>query len=199
MKPCSCCATGRARRTGWPTRSSISASRWCARTSSREADPFLTQVGTLETDAPGAAGAEGPRQSRAGLRVPAGGAAAEGAAGARARAAQRAVFEQGAARHGLGGCGARRLPEGAGAVDGAARAQPARRRRAGVLSRRALCLRQARTRAAQSAEYYESAVSVLRCRERAPRRCDRAASAAATCSMRCWQARRTRATAGSGS
>ena len=52
--------------------------------------------------APGAAGAEGSRESRARLRAPAGERAAAGARSAAARAAQRPVFEQGAARHGLG-------------------------------------------------------------------------------------------------
>ena len=73
------------------------------------------------------------------------------ASGARARAPERPVFEQGAARHRLGGRGARGLPGRAHPLDGAAQPQPARCRRAGVLSGRAVRLQQAQRQRAVGA------------------------------------------------
>src|SRR5438067_361258 len=117
----------------------------------------------------GAPGAQGPRQSRARLRVPAGESAGARPVGAGAGAPQRALLEQGAARHRLGGRGARRLPGGAHAVDGAAQPRPAGCGGAGVLPRHPLRLRQAQRQRAIRRVLRERR-QFVRCRERAHRR-----------------------------
>ena len=163
-----------------------------------EADPFLTAVGTIESGRRELRSPEGPRQPRAGLRL-----SAEQPAGARqaraaARPSRRPVLEQGAARRGLGGRRARPVPGGAHAVDGTARSQPARFRRAGSLSRDSLCLRQAQRQRAGRREL-RAGDPVVRHRDREHRRVHRPRSTTAPCSTSCCSATPTTSTAGSGS
>ena len=169
-----------------------------------DADPFLSGVGTMLATTARAGRTARQGEPGAGLCLPAGGRAGARASGARARAPERTVFEQGAARHRLGGCRARRLPGRADALDGAARPQPARRCGAGVLPRRAVCLQQAERQRAVGRLLRERG-QVLRCRERSPRCGHRPHPPGRHARRTCWRAMRRRMparwrrTAGSGS
>ena len=108
-----------------------------------EADPFLTAVGTLES------GRRELRSLRDRANLALGYAYLQNNQPELAKPVLQRVrldgpyLEQGAAGRGLGGRGRGPVPGGADAVDGAARPQPARFRRAGSLSRHSLCVRQA--------------------------------------------------------
>jgi tetratricopeptide (TPR) repeat protein len=122
-----------------------------------EADPFLTSVGSLESGRRELRSLRDRRQPRAGLRLPAEQPAGAGQTRAAARAPRRPVLQQGLVRRRLGRRGRGPVPGSTDAVDGTARPQPARLRRAGGLPRDPVRLRQAQ-RQAQAAENYETAI-----------------------------------------